>query len=158
LLERARGLRVIDANLRSGLWGSERAATLVRPLLERCDLLFAGAPELRVVVADGGEEEVELARAARELGPSEVVITRAAAGAAALGPDGEWCEHDGEPREDVDPVGAGDAFGAGYLSERLRGGSTAAALSRGASLGAEVASAIGDTGRGRGREGPTASA
>jgi 2-dehydro-3-deoxygluconokinase len=151
LLERARGLRAVDANLRSGLWGSERAAPLVRPLIERCDLLFASGSELRAFLGDGGE--LELARRASARGPSEVVITRGADGAAALGSDGAWHEHAGERRDDVDPVGAGDAFDAGYLSERLRGGSIDDALSKGASLGADVASAIGDTGR----EGPTAS-
>jgi 2-dehydro-3-deoxygluconokinase len=151
LLDRAHGLRVVDTNLRPGLWGSRRAGSLVRPLVERCDLLFASASELAALLGEG--EELTLARRARELGPDEVVVTRGAEGAAALGPDGVWREHAGERRDDVDPVGAGDAFDAGYLCERLRGGSIDDALSRGAAIGAAVASAVGDTGRER----PTAS-
>src|SRR4029079_1229147 len=46
LLQRARGLRIVDPNLRRGLWGSDRSAELVRPLIDRCDLLLAGAAEL----------------------------------------------------------------------------------------------------------------
>jgi 2-dehydro-3-deoxygluconokinase len=58
---------------------------------------------------------------------------------------GRWEEHPGRPVPDVDPVGAGDAFNAGYLAVRLSGGTTAEALAQGAACGAAVASVIGDT-------------
>jgi 2-dehydro-3-deoxygluconokinase len=45
----------------------------------------------------------------------------------------------------VDPVGAGDAFNAGYVAARLNGRSIAAALELGAQCGAGVAGAVGDT-------------
>src|SRR6185503_13445644 len=55
LLEAARGLRIVDPNLRNGLWGSDRRAALVLPFVERCDLLLAGAGELEEILtgADG---------------------------------------------------------------------------------------------------------
>ena len=37
LLSAARGLRIVDPNLRFGLWGSDRRRELVRPFIERCD-------------------------------------------------------------------------------------------------------------------------
>jgi sugar/nucleoside kinase (ribokinase family) len=46
----------------------------------------------------------------------------------------------------VDPVGAGDAFNAGYIAARLAGVSPQEALARGAACGAQAASTIGDTG------------
>jgi 2-dehydro-3-deoxygluconokinase len=142
LLERAEGLRVVDPNLRPGLWGSDRAADLVRPLIERCDLLLGGEAELDVVVGGTGRD---LAERCRTLGPREVVLKRGAAGAAALGPEGEWVEWTGALSPNVDPVGAGDAFNAGYVAARLNGRSIAAALELGAQCGAGVAGAVGDT-------------
>jgi 2-dehydro-3-deoxygluconokinase len=143
LLERARGLRVVDPNLRRGLWGSDRARELVLPLLERSDLLLGGEHELAELV--GGPGGRALAERCRELGPREVVLKRGAGGAAALTPKA-WVEHRPTPSFDVDPVGAGDAFNAGYLAARLSGASVEEALERGARSGADVASTVGDTG------------
>jgi 2-dehydro-3-deoxygluconokinase len=141
LLDRARGLRVVDPNLRVGLWGSERASELVTPLLERCDLLIGGEAELSSLVGGSGRA---LAERCRELGPSEVVLKRGTDGAATLSEDG-WIEHRPAPGPDRDPVGAGDAFNAGYLAARLDGRSPAEALDLGARCGAAVAAAVGDT-------------
>lgn len=140
LLERARGLRVVDPNLRLGLWGSDRSAELVLPLVERCDLLLGGEAELSALVGGSGRE---LAERCRAMGPTEVVLKRGAEGAAALH-DGEWVEHRPIPGPDVDPVGAGDAFNAGYLAARLRSRSVADALALGARCGAAVAATVGD--------------
>jgi 2-dehydro-3-deoxygluconokinase len=48
-------------------------------------------------------------------------------------------------REVVDPVGAGDAFNAGFLSCRLRGGGIADALRAGNELGAAAVTSLGDS-------------
>jgi 2-dehydro-3-deoxygluconokinase len=142
LLERAKGLRVVDPNLRRGLWGSDRARELILPLVERADLLLGGEHELAELV--GGAGGRALAERCRELGPREVVLKRGAGGAAALTSEA-WVEHRPSPRFDVDPVGAGDAFNAGYLAARLSAGSVEEALERGARSGADVASTVGDT-------------
>lgn len=148
LLDRATGLRVVDPNLRLGLWGSDRADELVRPLLERADLLLGGEAELtRLVGGDGhdlGEEGRELAERCHALGPTEVVLKRGARGAAASDNAGGWYEVQPPPEDDVDPVGAGDAFNAGYLAARLFGRSVAQALEQGARCGAAVAAVVGD--------------
>jgi 2-dehydro-3-deoxygluconokinase len=144
LFERAHGLRVVDPNLRLGLWGSARAEELIVPLIERADLVLGGEVELASLV--GGGERVELARRCVKLGASEVVLKRGAAGAAVLDADGAWHEHPGSPVPDVDPVGAGDAFNAGYIAARLAGLSPPAALALGAECGARAASTFGDTG------------
>jgi 2-dehydro-3-deoxygluconokinase len=142
LLDRARGLRVVDPNLRPGLWGSDRAEALIEPLIQRCDLLLGGEAELRALVgALGGEE---LARRCQELGPREVVIKRGRDGAGVLDETGTWLVHRPAPARDVDPVGAGDAFNAGYVAARLRGAAPADALVEGASCGMAVATSVGD--------------
>jgi 2-dehydro-3-deoxygluconokinase len=157
LLDRARGLRIVDPNLRAGLWGSDRRAELVRPLVERCHLVLAGFEELREVLRPGkagragraggpgnvGAAEA-LARATVALGPREVVV-RGAASVGALA-DGSW--HEVEIRRDaaVDAIGAGDAFNAGYIAARLRGDTIEAALRLGIRCGAAVTTSVSDTG------------
>jgi len=144
LLERARGLRIVDPNLRGGLWGSERRAALVRPFVERCDLLLAGVDEIREIL--GGEatgEGADLARAAAALGPTEIVVRGAAAIGALAG--GVWRAIEIRRGDAVDAVGAGDAFNAGYVAVRLRGGSIADALEAGVRCGMAVTASVSDT-------------
>jgi len=148
-LERARGLRIVDPNLRQGLWGSDRRAELVRPLVERCDLLLAGVEELAEILGAGragkagGEDTEALAGLATTLGPREVVVRGATAvGALAAG---VWRELAIRRGDAVDPVGAGDAFNAGYIAVRLRGGSIDQALKAGVYCGAAVTAASSDT-------------
>jgi 2-dehydro-3-deoxygluconokinase len=143
LLEGARGLRVVDPNLRPGLVGSHRAAELVMPLVARADVLIGGEAELRLLVGDLHGRA--LAEACRAMGPAEVVVKRGPGGAAALDGEGAWHEHVPEAGPDLDPVGAGDAFTAGYLDARLDGLPVDEALRRGARCGAEVAGTLGDT-------------
>jgi 2-dehydro-3-deoxygluconokinase len=142
LFERARGLRALDVNLRPGLWGSELAVELISPLIRSADLVFGGIDELRAFAPGASAEEVARALAGR--GPKEVAVKRGSAGAGALDPDGRWHEVAPAPAREVDPVGAGDAFDAGYLWVRVRGGSVPDALAEGARCGAAVAGAIGD--------------
>jgi len=142
LLERARGLRVVDPNLRLGLWGSDRATELVVPLLERADLILGGEVELGRLLGGEGRDIVERCLA---LGAREVVVKSGSGGAAVGDADGGWCEHRPTPGDDVDPVGAGDAFNAGYLAARLAGRPPREALEQGARCGAAVASTVGDT-------------
>jgi 2-dehydro-3-deoxygluconokinase len=143
LFERAGGMRAFDPNLRPGLWGSGRARALLLPLVERSTLLLGGERELATLVGPGSAEE--LARRCRASGPLEVVVKRGPRGAAALDERGGWHELEGERRADVDPVGAGDAFNAGYLAARLAGADPPDALAEGARCGAAVATTVGDT-------------
>jgi 2-dehydro-3-deoxygluconokinase len=145
LLDRARGLRAVDPHARRGLWGTDRAPELIRPLLERCDVLLAGEAELASILRTD-LRGTELARAAAANGPTEVILRQGTAGAVALAPDGSWHEHHPPAVPEVDPVGAGDAFNAGYLAARLRGGGVPEALREGCAAGAAAVSALGDTG------------
>jgi len=147
LLDRATGLRMVDPNLRPGLWGSDRAEDLIRPLVRRCDIVIGGERELAVIA--GGDDVHEIARACAELGPTEVVVKRGAAGLASLGPGGVWREQPPVPVSEHDAVGAGDACNAAYLAARLDGADIEAALKAGAVAGAAAAGVLGDTGTGR---------
>jgi 2-dehydro-3-deoxygluconokinase len=145
LLSAARGLRIVDPNLRAGLWGSDRRGELVRPFLERSDLLLTGDAELGELL--GGSEAADaeaLARRAAALGPREVVV-RGAAAIGALSADGSWRTVDIRRHAAVDAIGAGDAFNAGYTAVRLRGGALDDALLAGIHCGAAVTTAMSDT-------------
>lgn len=144
LLRAARGLRIVDPNLRRGLWGSDRRSELVMPFIEACDLLMAGSEELVELIGGSSGEIAALARRAAARGPSEVVV-RGASAVGALDRDGGWRALDIRRDAAVDPIGAGDAFNAGYIAVRLRGGSIDEALAAGARCGAAVTTAVSDT-------------
>lgn len=142
LFRRARGRRVLDLNLRRGLRGSDRASALIGPLLRSSDLAFGGVDEFRAF--EQAQTTEGLARAISRLGPAEVVVKAGRAGASALDPDGRWHQVAPAPVQDVDPVGTGDAFDAGYLHARLAGAEVPEALAEGARCGAAVAATMGD--------------
>ena len=142
LFRRARGMRVLDLNLRQGLWGSDRAVALIAPLLRSCDLVLGGVDELRAF--EDAPTTQGLARAFARRGPREVVVKDGKSGAGALDSEGRWHEVAPAPVRDVDPVGAGDAFDGGYLHARLDGADAPEALLEGARCGAAVATTVGD--------------
>lgn len=143
LLRRATGMRVVDVNLRPRLWGSDRAVDLIAPLVAEADLVLGGEHEWQAF--EPGFEAADLAKRIAGRGPREVVVKLGARGACALADDGSWVEHAPDPGPDVDPVGAGDAFDAGYLAARLEGSPIERALAAGARCGAAVAATLGDT-------------
>ena len=142
LFRRAGGMRVLDLNLRPNLWGSLRTVPLIAPLVRSCDLVLGSVEEFRAFEVGGTAEAI--ARAVSRDGPREVVVKDGRSGAGALDPDGRWHEVAPAPVPDVDPVGAGDAFDAGYLHARLSGAAIPEALLEGARCGAAVAATIGD--------------
>ena len=136
-------LRIVDPNLRDGLWGSERRVELVMPFVERCDLLLTGERELAELLGESNDVKT-LARRAATRGPREIVV-RAPAIVGALDANGAWYELDVRRDLAVDPIGAGDAFNAGYIAVRLRGATIDEALRAGARCGAAVTTAVSDT-------------
>ena len=112
----ASGVRVsFDVNYRSKLWGPEEAREFVEEILPDVYLLFAGDEEARAL---WGSDDETLVRDLARKGPKEVVLKTGSAGSLAL-VDGEVLEHPAFTVEEVDPVGAGDAFAAGYLAGHL---------------------------------------
>jgi sugar/nucleoside kinase (ribokinase family) len=72
------------------------------------------------------------------------VVVRSATTIGALA-GGSWTTLDIRRGAAVDPIGAGNAFNAGYIATRLRGGSVDEALRAGARCGAAVTNAPSDT-------------
>lgn len=131
-LELAGGLRSFDPNIRPQLWRDD-LAPLVRRLIGLADVCFCGLSDAALLL--GGTEPEACATALVALGPRTAVVTLGSEGALAL-EDGAFARVAPSPVDAVDPVGAGDAFAAGFLAARLRGEPLQASLALGADLGA----------------------
>ncbi|AWL40318.1 sugar kinase [Streptomyces sp. SM5] len=118
-----RPLLSFDVNHRPGLWrGREPGPEVLLELARRCDLVFVGEDEAEEVWGVRGTRAVRAALPE----PDVLVVKRGAEGATVLSRTGG-----GRPDtvtdvpalrvEVVAPVGAGDAFAAGFLSATLRG-------------------------------------
>ncbi len=145
LVERARqaGAAVsFDPNVRRKLGSEHEWIRRVGPLLREADLVLAGEDELELLLGAGPDEG---AKALLTLGrASTVVVKRRDHSVVAHSTEGQWVQ---EPFDVpvTDPVGAGDAFAAGWLSARLRGLDQPSALAEAACVAALVIQAPGDT-------------
>jgi 2-dehydro-3-deoxygluconokinase len=136
---RAAGVTVsVDVNYRSKLWSRFDAAPVLRDLVSRADVVFAGPEEAALFVGPGAPVD-ELAA----LGPTEVVIKDGPRGCTAL-IDGTRFTLPAPSVTVVDPVGAGDAFVAGYLAERLAGAAPEQRLRTAIAAGAFAVTVPGD--------------
>ena len=142
---RAAGVTVcLDVNYRSKLWEPDAARPVLRELVTLADIVFAGPAEGALVLGLGHEQRAErLAAALSDLGPAEVIIKDGARGCTATI---DTIAHV-VPALDVplvDPVGAGDAFVAGYLAERLDGQDARVRLQTAVTAGALAVTVAGD--------------
>jgi 2-dehydro-3-deoxygluconokinase len=104
-----------DINHRRRLWTDEAAAPVLRRLAERADVVLGDSAEL-ALVAGGEPPEQRLIDA----GVSLVVTKRGAQGASALDRSGQRSEVPAVTvAGSIDPIGAGDAFCAGFIAARL---------------------------------------
>jgi 2-dehydro-3-deoxygluconokinase len=143
-LARAAGAAVsFDVNYRRKLWSPDDARAALRPLLGSMDVLFAGLDEAQLLLDSEVTDAVELAKRLAELGPTEVLIKQGADGCTAL-IDDEIHTRAAPPVAVIDPVGAGDAFVAGYLAERLAGAPVGRRLDIAVATGAYAVSVPGD--------------
>ncbi|HEX6515710.1 MAG TPA: sugar kinase [Nocardioidaceae bacterium] len=139
---RSRGVRVsFDVNYRSRLWEAPAARATVEEVLPHVDLLFVSTEEAAALWGwtDDDAAVAELAAA----GPSEVVVKRGRHGSS-VWTDGGRVDADPFAVRQVDPIGAGDAFAAGYLAAALAGADPTERLRRANAMGALSVSTLGD--------------
>jgi 2-dehydro-3-deoxygluconokinase len=132
-----------DANIRLKLWSASDAAAAILALLPHVDdLLLSEAEALAITRApELGEALARLA----EHRIARVVVRRGAEGAVGVSAASERVEVAATAVGPiVDSVGAGDAFTAGYLYERLAGSTFAAALATGAWAAGHAVAQLGD--------------
>ncbi|MER7167138.1 sugar kinase [Micromonospora sp. NPDC000207] len=130
-----------DVNHRPRLWSAGRAAEVLRRLADAADVVLVGLDEARTL---WGVTDPEAVRALLP-GPTTVVVKDAAVGATALPRAGAATFVPALRVPVVEPVGAGDAFAAGYLGGVLRGLEPRAALRLGHLCAARTLMVAGDT-------------
>ena len=150
----------LDLNLRRRLWSDDQARPVLAALVPRADIVFASLEEAAVVAGgaavgdpaeraavggDPAERAAGVARRLLDLGTGRVVLKLDAGASGSYVPDGSPVVVPAVPDVPlIDPVGAGDAFCAGYLAAMLEGADEATALSLGNACGASVIGAEGD--------------
>jgi 2-dehydro-3-deoxygluconokinase len=139
---RAGALVSFDVNFRGKLWGEDRAREVLRPFAAAADIVLAGQEEAELLT--GCSEPEPAARALLRSGAGIAVVKLGAEGALAL--DGqEMVRRRGIAIPHiVDPVGAGDAFGAGFLSATLDDAPLSERLERGNACAVHVMAQHGD--------------
>jgi len=127
----------LDVNYRSKLWSRLDAAAVLRDLVSMVDIVFAGPEEASLFVDD------DYLGGLAKLGPTEVIIKDGGRGCVAQ-IRGERYEVPALPVTVVDPVGAGDAFVAGYLADRMAGAAPERCLTTAIAAGAFAVTVPGD--------------
>lgn len=131
-----------DVNYRAKLWPAAEASQELRTLAAQADHVFASRDE--AVALGWPEDPAALGAELLASGRAAVVIVKLGAdGALAVTADGTH-RVPPVPVVPVDPVGAGDAFAAGYLAELLAGLPLADRLRTAAACGAAACTGRGD--------------
>jgi len=128
---RAQGSTVsLDLNLRLENWGWERGfRSVIEEAVACADVVFGGAEDELQPLVGTESLDVALTEISAKSAGGVVVARLGAAGATVT--DGTVIEHGGGfDVAIVDPVGAGDAFDAGFIAARMRGADLATALRR----------------------------
>ncbi|MGW1197889.1 sugar kinase [Streptomyces sp. NPDC002536] len=142
-----RPLLSFDVNYRASLWQHSRP-TLLADLARRCDLVFVGEDEAEAAWGLRGAAAIRSALPE----PGLLVVKHGAQGATAFARDGEALTVPAPAVDVVAPVGAGDAFAAGFLSATLRGLPLPARLRHGHLTAAAALTVPGDLGEPPARE------
>jgi 2-dehydro-3-deoxygluconokinase len=135
-------LFALDVNYRARLWSAAEAAATLGELMSAVGLLFCGRADAERVFGLAGEPEMVAGALQRKFGIATVVVTLGADGAVAVA-DRLYRARRVPRVEVVDPLGAGDAFAAGflygYLTEGIQRG-----LDVGGAMGALACTVVGD--------------
>lgn len=130
---------ILDVNYRSLLWSPQEAQAGLHDLCAMATVLVCGAADAATIWGISGSPHEIAAGLLQGSGADLVVVTLGEAGVYAVQRSGESWQQTALQVEVVDPVGAGDAFAAGFLHvwlddrqalpAALRSGTALAALS-----------------------------
>jgi 2-dehydro-3-deoxygluconokinase len=132
-----------DLNYRSKVWGPDEAKSALTELFPDVDVLFTAQRDARNVLDRDGDAEAIARGLQSDFDFDVIVITRGAEGALALVGD-ETFVQDTFPSTDAYPVGTGDSFVGGFLSQYVAGADVATSLEYGAATAAVKRSIPGD--------------
>lgn len=123
IMEHARTQRSLisfDVNYRSKLWSPRRARNVLEPMCSKANILFVGYDDAVTVMGATGEPEYIAEELAARFGCHTVAVTLSRGGAVCLH-KGKLLRSQALHTTEVDRLGAGDAFSAGFLFGYLTG-------------------------------------
>src|SRR5207248_6148324 len=129
-------------------WSPAEARAFAAEVLPAARYLFVGQAEAREVFGLTGTAEETLAALAREAPKATITLLQGEAGAAVLAEGRLVRARRRHGVQVVDPVGAGDAYVAGFLWAILRGRGVDDAVEAGGAVAALQGSTRGDVGLG----------
>jgi len=133
-----------DINYRSALWPPAEARAFAESVLPRARYIFLGRTEAQTVFGlDGGAEDV-LDVLARRAPKATIALLQGGDGSTVLDGGRVWRPTIRHTVQMVDPIGAGDAYVAGYLWATLRGRMPQEAVNVAATVAALKCSTWGD--------------
>jgi 2-dehydro-3-deoxygluconokinase len=136
-----------DVNYRATLWTPAAARAFVDEVLPLARWLFLGEAEARTVFGLSGEPPAMLDAVGRLAPKATVTLLRGAEGALTLDGGRVLTPRQRHAVQMVDPIGAGDAFVAGFLWATLAGKSRQEAVDAGNAVAALKCSIWGDIAR-----------
>ncbi len=105
-----------DLNFRAKLWSPAEARTGCEPAMRQADLIFLPRRDAQAVFAIADLDPRNIVEELSKLFPqATVVLTLGAQGAVAIDSNGQVFEQAAFPAEEVERLGGGDAFSAGFL-------------------------------------------
>lgn len=135
------GTLSLDPNLRKEIRYSDETEARFARLVDMADLLLPSGDEMERAAGVSGLEPALARLFAR--GVKEIAFKQGAQGATVFTPDGAVLHHPAFKVTEVDPTGAGDCFGAAYLTARRLGLGIGAALAYGCAAGARNVTRLG---------------
>ncbi|MFD8153169.1 sugar kinase [Streptomyces sp. NPDC059720] len=132
-----------DVNHRAALWSDGSAATVLARFADRADITFVGLDEAQAL---WGNHLVNAAAVRRMLPGPRILVVKDGDREATAFTGAEQCAVPAPHVRVVEPIGAGDAFAAGFLAALLRGDDTVRALRLGHLTAASALRVGGDHG------------
>lgn len=133
-----------DVNYRAALWPPAAARAFAESVMPRARHVFLGRAEAQTVFGLDGEAEAVLETLARRAPKATIALLQGGEGSTVLDGGRIWRPTVRHAVQVVDPIGAGDAYVAGYLWATLRGRGQQEAVDVAATVAALKCSIWGD--------------
>ena len=104
-----------DVNYRAALWAPTDAKIFAESVLPRARYVFIGRTEAQVVFGLNGVSDEVLNAIARRAPKATIAMMQGVDGSAVLADGTVWRPTVRQTVQVIDPIGAGDAYAAGYL-------------------------------------------
>jgi len=131
----------LDTNIRLKLWGEETARQTLIPMIRKATIMFTEPDDSEILIGERNPEKA--IGMLLDMGPSVVVLKLGGEGSIAATKD-HIVRKPAFKVPVMDPIGAGDAFAAGFVASLLKGWSLDRALEIGNAAGALVVTVRGD--------------